>query len=160
MAERFSDQQRLLEEQLSEARATTGIPPLLLAAMEAQCAMCLLQQDKLAVAESLLRASLKVREQLASDAWYTFNTKSLLGECLLGQGQLLEAEQLLVEGYEGVKSRAEQIPENVRQQRLEEAAARLVRLYNKTDRAQDAEYLRAEIARLGSDQRASGADRQ
>jgi hypothetical protein len=53
---------------------------------------------------------------------------SLLGDSLLGQGRLAEAEPLVVQGYEGIKAREPRIavPERFR---LREAAERVVRLY-------------------------------
>jgi hypothetical protein len=53
---------------------------------------------------------------------------SQLGGALLGQGKFVEAEPLVVQGYEGMKARAAKIPSAGRP-RLSEAALRVVQLY-------------------------------
>jgi hypothetical protein len=52
----------------------------------------------------------------------------LLGEALLEQKKYAEAEPLLLEGYEGMKTREAQIPPESRSRRTR-ALERLVRLY-------------------------------
>ena len=53
----------------------------------------------------MLREVLAIREKVRPDAWTTFNTKSMLGEALLGQKRYAEAEPLLLAGYRGMKER-------------------------------------------------------
>jgi hypothetical protein len=77
-----------------------------------------------------LRLCLNIRERTAGDDWKTFNTKSMLGESLLGQKKYADAEPLLLTGYEGLKQRASKIPEQVRARRLTRAMERLVDLYD------------------------------
>ena len=43
------------------------------------------------------------------DDWGTFYTRSMLGFSLLGQKKFVEAEPLLVSGYEGMKQREDKI---------------------------------------------------
>jgi tetratricopeptide (TPR) repeat protein len=86
------------------------------------------QQGHFAQAERLLRQSLTLRQQKQPDAWTTFDTESLLGASLLGQGEYAQAEPLLLKGYEGMKARAGAIPGGDRK-RLAEALDRLVQLY-------------------------------
>lgn len=62
-----------------------------------------------AAAEMLLREALTISEQQSPDDWTTFQTRSLLGEALLGQEKFPAAEPLLVQGYEGLKARAAMI---------------------------------------------------
>ena len=50
-----------------------------------------------------MRESLTIRERIRPGNWATYNTKSLLGESLLGQKKYAEAEPLLLSGYEGMK---------------------------------------------------------
>jgi tetratricopeptide (TPR) repeat protein len=88
----------------------------------------LLQQQKYAEAESLLRECLAIRARKLPDNWSRFNAQSLLGAALLGQKRFAEAEPLLVQGYMGLKARAEAIPPKGRNN-LAEAAGRVVRLY-------------------------------
>ena len=74
------------------------------------------------------RMCLAIRAKAEPEAWSRFNTMSLLGEALLGQGRHAEAEPLVVSGYEGLKAREASIPPQARS-RLDEAAERVVRLY-------------------------------
>ena len=53
----------------------------------------------------------------------------MLGESLLGQKKWTEAEPLLLSGYEGMKSREAKISASL-MNRLREAGARIVALYN------------------------------
>ena len=105
----------------------------------------LLQQDKSAEAEPILRECLKIRELRETDAWTTFNTKSMLGGSLLGQKKYADAEPLLVAGYDGMKQREDKIPVASRV-RLTEAADRLVQLYDAWDKKDQAARWRAELA--------------
>ena len=66
-------------------------------------------QGKLIEAEPL-RECLEIREAAMADSWLRFNTMSLLGGALLGQGRYAEAEPLVVAGYEGMESRGTTIP--------------------------------------------------
>ena len=66
--------------------------------------------------------------EVQPDVWTTFNTRSLLGGSLLGQGKYAEAEPLIVSGYEGMKAREAKIPAPSKP-RLHQAAERVVRLY-------------------------------
>ena len=61
-------------------------------------------------AELQLRASLTIRQKIEPDKWTTFETMSVLGEALLNQQRLSEAEPLLVNGYQGMKRRQDTIP--------------------------------------------------
>ena len=94
----------------------------------AQLGSSLSQQQKWSEAEPVLRECLAIREKAMPDNWLRFNTMSLLGNSLLGQGRYAEAELLIVPGYEGMKSRKAKIPA-VGKPRLAEAAERVVRLY-------------------------------
>ena len=82
-----------------------------LAGALAQYSLALLQLKAYADAEPLLRECLTIREKQEPDAWTTFNTKSMLGGALLGQKKYADAEPLLLEGYEGMKERADEDPE-------------------------------------------------
>ena len=62
---------------------------------------------------------------------------SHLGAALVGQRKYDQAERFLVEGYEGMKARAAQIPEKrptrLDRSQLEDAALRLVSFYETTE---------------------------
>ena len=88
----------------------------------------LLKQANWSEAEPVLRECLVIRDKVMPDHWLRFNTMSLLGGALLGQGHYAKAEPLIVGGYEGLRARAARIPPQARI-RLPEAAERLIRLY-------------------------------
>ncbi len=72
--------------------------------------LSLIRQSKWTEAEPVLRECLAIREKAQPDEWSTFNTRSLLGDSLLGQKKYAEAEPLIVSGYEGMKAREAKIP--------------------------------------------------
>ena len=70
----------------------------------------MLEQQKPADAEPLLRECLLIREKTEADPGAPgdhdlYCTKSLLGGSLLGQKNYADAEPLLLAGYEGMKER-------------------------------------------------------
>ena len=96
-------------------------------------AFALLVLGKFAEAEPLARECLELRQIIIPDDWRTFNARSMLGGCLLGQKKYAEAEPLLLSGYEGLKQREDKIPPagSIRPQ---QALQRLVQLYDETGR--------------------------
>jgi tRNA A-37 threonylcarbamoyl transferase component Bud32 len=109
-----------------------------------------------AKAEPVLRESLAIREKAQPDDWNTFNTRSQLGGSLLGQGKFTEAEPLILAGYEGLKAREAKIPVSKRPC-LAEAAERVVRLYERWNKPEQAAAWKA---RLGiADRPATGSAR-
>ena len=108
--------------------------------------LLLLRQGKYADAEAVLRECLAIREKKAAGSWVRFNTASMLGGSLLGQGRDAEAEPLLRAGYEGMKARESGISPLDRA-RFNEAADRLVRLCEATGRPAEADKWRAERAK-------------
>jgi hypothetical protein len=75
-----------------------------------------------------LRECLAIREKAMPDAWRRYEVLSLLGTALLGQGRYVEAEPLLVAGWQGMKARESGVPVPERY-RILTAAERIVRLY-------------------------------
>jgi serine/threonine protein kinase/tetratricopeptide (TPR) repeat protein len=97
----------------------------------------LMEQARWTEAEPLLREGLAIREKMTPDHWRRYEAMSLLGAALLGQARQAEAEPLIVSGYEGLKARGSGISMSERS-RLPEAAERVIRLYerwNKPDQA-------------------------
>jgi serine/threonine protein kinase len=134
----------LAKDLLAEARKENPPGSVALATALAQYGHDLVQLKAWTEAEAVLRESLTIREKAQPDAWNTFNVKSLLGEALAGQKKYAEAEPLLVQGFEGLKKRAAQIPEPFRTTRPSEAAGRLVRLYEALGKKDEAEKWRKE----------------
>jgi hypothetical protein len=85
-----------------------------------------------------------LREKGQPNHWTTFEAQSLLGGALVGQKKYAEAEPLLLKGYEGMKQQEKSIePRDKR--RLKEAVERLVRLYEETDKKDEAARWRREL---------------
>jgi len=87
-----------------------------------------LRQRKFAEAEPVLREALNGQEKKSPDGWPRFNSQSLLGGALAGEGEYGEAERLLLSGYEGLIQRESKIPWPLRSV-LEQAGDRIVQLY-------------------------------
>src|SRR5262249_40629925 len=115
-----------------------------LAAFLAQLASVLIDDAKFEESEPLAAEGLAICERKVPDNWLTFNARSVLGACLLGQKKFADAETLLLSGFEGMKRREEKIPASG-QACLKKALQRLVRLYEKTDRANQAEKWKTEL---------------
>jgi tetratricopeptide (TPR) repeat protein len=98
---------------------------------------CLLRQDKVIEAEPLARSCLALRQEREPDLWTTFETKRLLGLVLFAQKKYIEAEPLLVAGYQGMRDRESKIPAPERA-RLSEALKSIVMLYDDWGKKQEA----------------------
>ncbi|MEI2723020.1 MAG: tetratricopeptide repeat protein [Verrucomicrobiota bacterium] len=99
--------------------------------------LVLVDQAKFTAAEAVVRECLALSEKKRPDDWRTFSLRSMLGDTLLGQKKYVEAEPWLVSGYSGMKRRESKMPEGD-QRRLKEAIGRLVKLYEATDRPDQA----------------------
>jgi serine/threonine protein kinase len=110
----------------------------------------LLEQKKWSGAEPILRECLAIRAQVQPDVWSTFNTQSMLGGALLGQKKHVEAEPLLLRGYEGMKLREKTIPPPAID-RLPRALDRLIELYTATNQPDALKKWQAERAKYPRD---------
>jgi hypothetical protein len=115
---------------------------------QALLALCLLKLRLHEEAEPHLRECLAMRTQTMPDSWLTFNTRSMLGETLLGQKKFGEAEPFLLSGYEGLKAREASIPPQAKV-RFTEAIERLVELYEQTGNTEEAAKWRGRLAETG-----------
>jgi tetratricopeptide (TPR) repeat protein len=104
----------------------------------------LLQQQKWAAAEPVLRDALAIHDKREPDAWAACHTRSLLGSSLLGQKKYTEAEPLLLAGYEGMRRR-DRIPPQGKGQ-LTEALGWLVQLYDAWGKKDKADPWRKKLA--------------
>ncbi|HKB39714.1 MAG TPA: tetratricopeptide repeat protein, partial [Gemmataceae bacterium] len=134
----------ILHEKLSESRKSLPKDSPELAYLLAQLGRALLELEQWTDAERVLVECLTIREKVLPDSWLTFNTLSSLGGALLGQQKYAEAEPLLLRGHQGMKERQETIPP-VGMSRLPEAVARLVQLYEATNKSAEAVMWRAEL---------------
>jgi serine/threonine protein kinase/tetratricopeptide (TPR) repeat protein len=134
----------LLRASLEYRRKTLGPEHPDVAAMLGRLGWSLLQQQKSSDAEPIFRECLEHREKAEPDDWSTFLIRSLLGGSLLGQKKYVEAEPLVVSGYDGLKAREAKIPE-VSKARLTEAGERVVQLYSAWGKPEKAAEWRAKI---------------
>ena len=107
----------------------------------------LLEEQKFVEAEETALRCLKIRAELNADDWSTFHARSMLGAALAGQGKFAEAEPLLLQGYEGMKQRAQTIPAAHRIW-LGECLQRLVKFYAATNRPEEAARWHRELEEL------------
>jgi tetratricopeptide (TPR) repeat protein len=99
-----------------------------------------------AKSETILHECLMIRERVQPDDWWTFHTRGQLGGSLLGQKKLVEAEPLILSGYEGMKAREARIPAP-NKKFLTAAAERVVKLYEVWGKKDKAEQWRAKLAK-------------
>jgi serine/threonine protein kinase/tetratricopeptide (TPR) repeat protein len=97
----------------------------------------LLEQSRWSEAEPLLREQLAIREKATPDDWRHYDSMSLLGGALLGQGRHADAEPLIVAGYEGMEARESRIPVPDRPS-LRAAAERVIHLFESWGRLEQA----------------------
>jgi tetratricopeptide (TPR) repeat protein len=108
------------------------------------CGVALLQASAYAEAEPYLREAHAIRLKLEPRAFWTFNTKSLLGLSLLKQKKFAEAEPHLLQAYEGIEERNKAEPTSQLKSAAAAAAGRIVELYVESDRPALADKWRAE----------------
>jgi hypothetical protein len=101
----------------------------------------LFERQEWVKAETVMRECLEIREKIQPDDWRLFNTRSMLGAALFGQRKCADAEPFLLSGYEGMKERANKLPNA---DTLKSPRECLARLYESTDRAEQAGALRQE----------------
>jgi hypothetical protein len=88
-------------------------------------AQVLLQQGKAQEAEGYARSCLEIRSRaLTAGHWLIADAKSVLGACLTAQGRYVEAEPLVVQGYEELRDAV-----GATASRKQEALERIVQCY-------------------------------
>jgi serine/threonine protein kinase/tetratricopeptide (TPR) repeat protein len=142
-ARRYAEAVRVGRELIVLQRRKLPADDPALAATLSVLGLSLLHAHQPAEAEPLLRECLAVSRKKQADLWMTFHAQSLLGGSLLGQKKYAEAEPLLLEGYEGMKQRADKIPVGAKPH-LAEALERLVQLYEAWGKPDEAAKWRAE----------------
>lgn len=115
----------LLDRALVKARKDFAPKSPDLASLLARLGSARLELKQWGQAEPLLRECLAIRQEVNPEDWTTFNTMSMLGAALDGQGKHEEAKGLLVAGYEGMRDRKDDIPAQARN-RISQALDRLI----------------------------------
>lgn len=106
------------------------------------------EEGRYVEAERIARKCLAIREKGDPDPWTPYHTQSLIGRALLGQGRIEEAEQLLVEGFNGVMSNRHLLTSE-HELRLLECLRYLIELYTSGGRADDLQKLLAQVQAEG-----------
>jgi hypothetical protein len=107
----------------------------------------LIDQRKYADAEVVAKESLALREKNMPDKWFTSNTRSVLGEILVAQKKLSEAEPHLLAGYDGLKQQEVKLPAAGKVS-LRNAVDRLVQFYEGTNQPEQAADWKKKLAEL------------
>jgi WD40 repeat protein len=116
----------------------------------AEWARNLLEEGDFVRGESVARQCLAIRERLMPDDWRTYNIRSILGGCLLGQKRYTEADPLLQSGCEGMLERLHEIPLTARVPRVRSAILRLMELYHQTNRPEESAKWKQKLAEFES----------
>ncbi|MEZ6095950.1 MAG: tetratricopeptide repeat protein [Pirellulaceae bacterium] len=136
------------EKWLTHIRNKSGKNSLEYSACLASFGQTLLLRQEWEQAEDMIRQCVTIRQEIQPDSWLTYNTKSMLGLALLQQKKYRDAEPLLIEGYQGIKKRADSIPETVRKTRMSEAVQRLIEIYVQMEKPDEVEYWENEAESL------------
>jgi tetratricopeptide (TPR) repeat protein len=88
-------------------------------------------------AEPLAREALVFDRKKQPDDWQRFRAESLLGASLAGQKKYIEAEPLLLNGYQGMAERKQRIsiPDRYHLERAQEWIVQLYRAWGKPEKA-------------------------
>jgi serine/threonine protein kinase/tetratricopeptide (TPR) repeat protein len=154
---RFSEAEPLFREALAIQKKSLGNDHIRVCEWLEDLAGTLQGRGELTESEALLRESLAIREKRQPEIWETFDCRSMLGGNLLAQRRYGEAEPLLVSGYEGIKQREQRIPFH-RRESLGKALARLVQLYEATDRPDQAAQWKQKLAEFDKAETEKKAD--
>jgi serine/threonine protein kinase len=132
------------QEWVLDQRQAFGNEDPRLAVALTQLGRTLLAAQQAVDAETVLRESMTIRMKKEPDAWTTFQAQALLGSALLDQHKDADAESLLLSSYEGMKRCQAKIPAADKAV-LTETLERLVLLYEKTGKKDDALKWRKEL---------------
>jgi tetratricopeptide (TPR) repeat protein len=124
------------EELLEAARESDSRSRKLQGVLDALTAVRI-NSERYTEAEELARECLTLRADHSPENWRTFNTKSLLGAALAGQEKYDEAEPLLLDGYQGMKVRENEILQKDKS-KLADALQRIIKLYEPTGESEKA----------------------
>jgi hypothetical protein len=111
----------------------------------AELGKILVDQERYAPAEPILRECLTIRTKEMPENWLRFNAASMLGGALLGQKKYDEAKPFLLAGYEGMKKHKNQVPPDDGT-RLAKAGERIVRLFEATNQSEQARLWKEKLA--------------
>jgi hypothetical protein len=135
--EQFAEAETWRRRWAAAVKEQTGADSLRYAGELGMLGSNLLHQSKWIDAEAILREALAILERRAPASVARFNIQSELGSALAGQARYAEAEPLLIQGHEGIKSREAQLPPSDRDC-VVESGEQVIRLYEAWGRAEKA----------------------
>lgn len=111
---------------------------------------CLMKQSKYKEAEVAFRESEANRRMSRAPrhTWQSFNKTSILGAILAGQKRFVEAEPLLVGGYQGMRDRLDKIPPMWVSICVVETLERVIRMYEDWGKPKVAAKWKSELIAL------------
>jgi eukaryotic-like serine/threonine-protein kinase len=104
-----------------------------------------IRQRRYDQAEPVLRDGVAIWSKILPEDYRRFQAESLLGASLLGQAKYSEAEDPLVSGYKGLKSREATIPASNRSQ-VTDAGERVISLYEAWQKVEQLADWRSKLA--------------
>jgi tRNA A-37 threonylcarbamoyl transferase component Bud32 len=134
---RYAESEELYIKVLEHWRRAKGAENLDTLLIEQSAGYVMLLEKKYSEAEPLLRTSMAGLAKTNPDGWQRFNSQSMLGASLAGQGKHADSEPLLISAYEGMLQRKASI-RSVDRLYLQKAGEWIVQLYQdwqKPDRA-------------------------
>ncbi len=136
-AGRDSEAGQLLRQLIQQAGMVEGESPERKAAIAELYGIYLLKTKQYHDAELAFRDVLRIYQNLYPDSWRVARARSDLGASLAEQKQFVDAEPLLLDGYQRLQQHQQQIPAYDREL-LARARNRLVRLYQLWDKPKQA----------------------
>ena len=133
----LADAETMARSRLEESRRRLDRDHPLLPVRCLKLADALLRRGRFAAAEPLAREALEIRAKRMPGTWLYFNALGHVGWALKGQGEYADAEPLLLKAHEGLWRSADAPAGRKRM-----PAEALVRLYEATDRPDDAARFR------------------
>ncbi|HEY5912306.1 MAG TPA: tetratricopeptide repeat-containing protein kinase family protein [Verrucomicrobiae bacterium] len=145
------DQHRLDEAEANAREAVDRLrkrPHRYLAGAISTLALVLQDKGTAGDAEELFRECLAIRRKDVPPGWTLFATQAELGHCLLNRKRFVEAEEALLQAYQGFRRHEEEIPP-VEKSRITETVSLLLKLYEALDRPDQAAEWRQTLAEIG-----------
>jgi non-specific serine/threonine protein kinase/serine/threonine-protein kinase len=102
---KLTEAEDVFRQMLDAQQRNRGLETLQAARVIASVGWVQLQLRRLSEAEASLRQALEILNKTDPDSWWKYNTRSMLGATLAAQRKYVEAEPLLLSGYEGLKQR-------------------------------------------------------
>jgi eukaryotic-like serine/threonine-protein kinase len=146
-AGRFGDAVPLFQQVFAMRKVKLGPDHLDTIASLAQLGAAYLKLERFADAETALRECLKLRDKKEPESWRRFQTMSQLGAALAGQRKYPQAEQMLVDGFNGLLAREKQDPPRLKTE-VATAGARIAPFYEAWGRPDVAAKWRKRVAAI------------